>query len=80
MPYCQLFYHLAWSTKQREPRITPEVEPVIYNLLRTKAIGLGGTVFALNGSVEHIHLVAAIPPELRSPPLSVKSKAARQPS
>ena len=61
MPYCQLFYHLVWSTKHREPRITPEVEPIIYNLLRTKAIGLGGTVFALNGSVEHVHLVTTIP-------------------
>jgi len=61
MPYCQLFYHLVWSTKHREPRITPEVEPIIYNLLRTKAIGLGGTVFALNGSIEHVHLVTTIP-------------------
>lgn len=64
MPYCQLFYHLVWSTKHREPRITPEVEPIIYNLLRTKAIGLGGTVFALNGSVEHVHLVTTIPPRI----------------
>jgi putative transposase len=64
MPYCQLFYHLVWSTKHREPRITPEVEPVIYNLLRTKAIGLGGTVFALNGSVEHVHLVTTILPRI----------------
>ena len=64
MPYCQLFYHLVWSTKNREPRITPEVESVIYNLLRTKAIGLGGTVFAQNGSVEHVHLVTTIPPRI----------------
>lgn len=64
MPYCQLFYHLVWSTKHREPCITSDVEPVIYNLLRTKAIGLGGTVFALNGGVEHVHLVTTIPPRI----------------
>lgn len=26
MPYWQLFYHLVWSTKNREPLITPIVE------------------------------------------------------
>jgi len=64
MPYCQLFYHLVWSTKHREPRITPEVEPEIYNLLRTKAIGLEGIVFALNGVEDHVHMVAAIPSKI----------------
>jgi REP element-mobilizing transposase RayT len=64
MPYCQLFYHVVWATKHREPRITSEIEPIIYNLLRTKAIGLGGTVFALNGGVEHVHLVTTIPPRI----------------
>ncbi|MBX3011215.1 MAG: IS200/IS605 family transposase [Caldilineaceae bacterium] len=64
MPYCQLSYHLVWSTKQREPRITPEIEPVIYNLLHTKAVGLEGIVFALNGSADHVHMVVAIPPKI----------------
>lgn len=64
MPYCQLFYHLVWSTKNREPRITAEVEPVIYNLLRTKAIGLEGTVFAINGMAEHVHMAVAILPKI----------------
>lgn len=64
MPYYQLFYHLVWSTKNREPRLTETVEPVLYNLLRTKAIGLEGIVFALNGSVDHVHMVVAIPPKI----------------
>jgi REP element-mobilizing transposase RayT len=64
MPYCQLFYHVVWATKHREPRITSEIEPIIYTLWRTKAIGLGGTVFALNGGVEHVHLVTTIPPRI----------------
>ena len=36
----------------------------MHNLLRTKAIGLGATVFALNGMAEHVHLVASIPPAI----------------
>ncbi len=64
MPYWQLFYHLVWSTKGRVPLLTPEVEPIVYELLRHKAIGLGGTVFALNGVADHVHLVATIPPRI----------------
>lgn len=64
MPYWQLFYHLVWATKNREPLLTPEVEPIIYNYIRTKAIGLGAVVFALNGWTDHSHLIASIPPKI----------------
>ena len=61
MPYTQLYYHIVWATKNREQVLTPEVEPLIYEFLRSKAIGLGAIVFALNGWYEHVHLVASIP-------------------
>lgn len=64
MPFCQLFYHLVWATKNRQPLLRPQVEPRIHNFLRAKAIGLGATVFALNGIEDHIHLVASIPPKI----------------
>ena len=64
MPYWQLFYHLIWATKRREPLITPAVAPEIYGFLRSKAIGLGATVFAVNGVADHVHMVVAIPPRL----------------
>jgi REP element-mobilizing transposase RayT len=64
MPYCQLFYHLVWSTKNRQPLLTPEVEPVIQGFLRAKAVGLGATVFALDGVEDHVHLVVTIPPKI----------------
>lgn len=64
MPYTQLFYHLVWATKNREPLVTPDAEEMIYDLLRSKAIGLGGTVFALNGMPDHVHLVTTIPAKI----------------
>ena len=64
MPYWQLFYHIVWSTKNREPLLTPDVEPVIHGFLRSKASGLEAVVFALNGTVDHVHMVAAIPPKI----------------
>lgn len=64
MPYWQLYYHLVWSTKNRQPLLTADVEPIVHGLLREKAIGLGATVFALNGTADHVHMVAAIPPKI----------------
>jgi putative transposase len=64
MPYWQLFYHIVWATKKRTPLLTPDVEPIIYGFLRSKAIGLGATVFALNGVADHVHIVVAIPPKI----------------
>ena len=64
MPFYQLHYHLVWATKHRAPLLTAEVEPVIYGFLRSKAMGLGATVFALNGVEDHVHMVASIPPKI----------------
>jgi putative transposase len=64
VPYWRLFYHLVWATHYREPLISPEMEPTIHGLLRSKAIALGATVYALNGMPDHVHLVATIPPKI----------------
>lgn len=64
MPYWRLFYHLVWTTKRRAALLTAEVEPIIYGLMRAKAIGLGTTVFAMGGVEDHVHLVVSIPPKL----------------
>jgi len=64
MPYWQLFYHFVWGTKKREPSLTADVEAAVHELLRGKAVGLGATVFALNGMPDHVHLVAAVPPSI----------------
>jgi putative transposase len=64
MPYWQLFYHIVWATANREPLLTPDIEPVIFGFLRGKALGLGGAVFALNGTSTHVHMVATIPPKI----------------
>ena len=64
MPYWQLFYHIVWATKNREPMLSADIEPIIYAHLRTKAINLGAVVFALDGWDDHVHMVAAVPPSI----------------
>jgi len=64
MSYWQLFYHLVWSTKNHEPLITSSAEPIIYAFLRAKAVALGGSVFAVNGTADHVHMIVSIPPTI----------------
>jgi len=64
MPYWQLYYHLVWATKNREPLITPELEPELYKYLRGKGLELGGIVHAMGGMEEHVHVVVSIPPRI----------------
>ncbi len=64
MPYWQLFYHLVWSTKDRQPLLTHQVEKYIYGYLTSKAVGLKGVVYAIGGTADHIHMVVSIPPAI----------------
>ncbi len=44
--------------------IEPRVEPGLHGHLRTKAVELGTTVFAVNGMPDHVHVVASVPPKV----------------
>ncbi len=61
MSFSRLFYHVIWGTKNRDLTITSEIEPILFDYIRSKAIGLGGIVYALNGTKDHIHLLVHIP-------------------
>ena len=64
MAYTKLFYHIIWSTKNREPSITPDIEDLIHSYIAKKAFGLGGIVYAINGISDYVHLAVSIPPSI----------------
>ena len=64
MSYWKLFYHVVWATKDRLPLIRPEMEPALFDVMAAKGIKLGGTVFAVGGVENHVHLAVAIPPSI----------------
>jgi putative transposase len=64
MPHYLLFYHFIWATKYRQPWIGPELEPLLFNSIRSKVSGLGGRVLAVNAYRDHVHLVASVPPSI----------------
>ncbi len=64
MPYWQLYYHLVWATRNRDPLITAGLEPELHTYLRGKGIALDGIVHAVGGVADHVHLVVSIPPRV----------------
>jgi putative transposase len=59
-----LLNHLVWSTKERLPLIKPDKEAELYGYIIGKADYLGCITHAINGTENHIHIVASIPPSL----------------
>lgn len=57
-----LYFHLVWTTKNRESLITGEVESLLYPYLSRKARHAGGRLLALNGVGDHVHLVVQLTP------------------
>ena len=64
MPLWKLYYHLVWSTHDRQPLITPSRETQLYRYIGCKVDSLGCSLHAIGGMEDHIHLVTSIPPKL----------------
>ncbi|MBE0687201.1 MAG: IS200/IS605 family transposase [Anaerolineaceae bacterium] len=63
MVYARLYYHLVWSTKNRESLITQKLESDLFPYLENKAKNLDCCIFAVNAFFDHIHLIMEIPPK-----------------
>ena len=64
MSYWRLYYHVVWSTKDRQPLIEPAWEKDLYGYLWGKATALDCIPHAINGMADHLHVVISIPPRL----------------
>jgi len=63
MSYWRLYYHIIWTTKNREPLLKAEWEQDLYGYLWGKATALGCLPHAINGMPDHIHILISIPPK-----------------
>lgn len=55
--WTQNFYHTVFSTKQRAPLITPEIEERLFSFLGGIVRDLRCRLLAANGMPDHIHLL-----------------------
>jgi REP element-mobilizing transposase RayT len=62
--WTQNLYHAVFSTKHRLPAISPEVEERLYPFIGGILKDLGCTPIAINGTADHLHLLARYPSDL----------------
>jgi putative transposase len=61
--YTDLLYHIVFSTKDRRPLITSAYESRLYDYVGGTIRGVGGICLELNGTEDHIHLLAKLRPD-----------------
>jgi len=64
MTYWRLHYHIIWSTLDRQPLLTPEVEKIFYGVIYGKAEELDLKIHAAGNVEDHAHIVISIPPKI----------------
>jgi len=62
--YSSLYYHIVFSTKQREPWIGHAIEERLWSFLGGIADRYGMTPLKIGGREDHLHIGVAIPPTL----------------
>ena len=55
-----ILIHLVFSTKHREPFITPEIEPELHAYLATVFRACRSPALSINGTVNHVHALFAL--------------------
>jgi putative transposase len=61
--FYQNYYHLVWSTKERQPMILNEYKNRIFEYLGGSLKTLGCSSLQVGGMQDHVHILAAIPPK-----------------
>jgi REP element-mobilizing transposase RayT len=52
-----LLVHIAWSTRERRPQLTPDHDGELTDLLRRTADQLGVEIIAVGAAWDHVHLL-----------------------
>lgn len=55
-----ILIHLVFSTKHREPFITPVIEPELHAYLAAVCKECGSPALIINGTTNHVHLLCAL--------------------
>ena len=58
--YTVLLYHLVFSTKKREPRLTPELKQKLYPYMAGIISNHGGNPIIINGVEDHVHILCQL--------------------
>ena len=75
MSYTNLLYHIVYATKERAPLITKALRPRLHEYLGGTVRGLDGTALEINGTNDHVHILAKLRPTISVSEFLSKLKA-----
>jgi REP element-mobilizing transposase RayT len=55
------YHHIVFSTKRRQPFLSPKVRPAIWKYMHGIAKERGFEIVEINGVVDHVHILIAVP-------------------
>jgi REP element-mobilizing transposase RayT len=58
--HCNLLYHIVFSTKGREPWLTAQIRPRVHQYLGGAIRDEKGIAMIVNGTADHVHLLAKL--------------------
>ncbi len=61
--YTNLIYHIVFSVKDRRPLIMDSYQSRLYDYIGGAIRGQGGISLAINGTEDHVHLLAKLRPD-----------------
>ena len=64
MSRLNLYFHIVWATKHRQPFLTPEKETAVYRCAMKLIEEMSYTVLAINGMPDHVHLLIQSGPQI----------------
>jgi REP element-mobilizing transposase RayT len=64
MSYTNLLSHIVYSTKERAPLITKTLRPRLHEYLGGTVRGLNGIALEINGTADHVHVLAKLRPTI----------------
>ncbi len=62
--YSKLLYHIIFSTKRREPLVTPDLQASLYSYIGGILHARKGLLEEIGGMPDHVHLVIRIRPDV----------------
>jgi len=63
MPYMKIRVHLIWATKNRDPLLSREIRPKLFNHIRENAHEKNIHIDFINGYTQHVHLLVSLRPD-----------------
>ena len=58
--YCNLLYHMVFSTKERRLWLNSEIRPRVHQYLGGAIKGEGGIALSINGTDDHVHIFSKL--------------------